>query len=899
MIHRLATGVVTWCGARPAWAFLISGLVVLAAAAGLPRLTMAGPEALLGVNDQGEQRQREAAERFGGEDEAVVVMDRGAAGEHRAAADAAMAALARSLADEPRVGRVVWGFSRATVSPKLLLTLPLDQVRREVENLTAARPLLESPTPTQLLRAGMQSAVGGLGAGGLQTRSGEASGAKGAELDLAMGAAVFEAMTAAWTQRMQTPAEERVGLWETLRAATGGDGWEYLALGGDRLIVMRVTLPADGEPERSSRATEAALDALSRHVESVRFRFPQVEMGVTGMTPTRRQVEAELRAVGVRAAGGALLGLLLMTGLVWRSVRLPLLVSGLTAAGWAVSVGLVGWCLGELQPWSLAALASGGVLTLFGVLVWASARARHEELMRAWTAGPAGVVCSAAALGLAGIGLAVGPGVAPGLREAGLALTLGGASTAFILLLAAPAWLTLGLGRGWSAASAVREREDLAGYLTAAAGRRPRWAGAVAAVGVAVLIVGVWQTPSRATLLGYLPAEAEGVEWLSRIIDAAGEGGPPAWVVVHGMAEAHEVVSRLRRLPEVDVVSGIGRLVPREAEEKARLMSELRRELGPALAEAREAEPRALDGDAMLRQLRLAAVSMGAAERLVEDESRRFLRTMAEAANGFVAAAEAATPTQRVQRFAALQREYAEARREVAQLLDRLTSPRPIDGADLETAPDLFSGFVGPGNDQERPLLIQVSPAAVGTAEFIAAVQRVAPEVTGAAERQVARGQALRAAGGGYVPWMLVVLLVVGVLRAGRYGPRWRAGGLAAGLVMVSMIGYPAAVGALGGGMGYPMWLVWPAVGSLVLGWVYLSMSGSSDRQAAVANEAIGLALVVLFVLAAGVRGAGATNLTAAAVGAVLAAAAAVGLGLLLLPWTKRPGSTPAAVVTK
>ena len=421
-----------------------------------------GAGSVFDAADPGEVRARERARRFdSGHDRAVVLLDRGAAGEHAQKAERAAAALGRALEREAGAGNafadVVWGIDTRGVSPRMLLTQPTATVRQATEGLQMLSPLLEAESPAAMLQQGLSlalremAAVGAAPGSSVDTkRGGQAADvaeeqatqvAGGSTSDaveasaFATGAAAFAAMLDAVAERLaqeqdaagrgsddasgvvdrgdrsagpgalEERNDEASGWLMRMRRVVEGEPWQWLKTSSRRLMVVMVTLHAEGEDlgtVQGSQSYDGALDRLEAHVDAVAQRFPEVAMGFTGAAAVKREVEAKLRPAATRGGVAAIAVLLVFCGIVWRSVRLAAVLAGVMSWAAGVAVGGVAW--GSLVWWGgmrsgVAGTVGRGLfsgvpptvwlgvamalgVTLLGVVAWLAALARDGSIDR-------------------------------------------------------------------------------------------------------------------------------------------------------------------------------------------------------------------------------------------------------------------------------------------------------------------------------------------------------------------------------------------------------------------------------------------------------------------------------------------------------------------------------------
>lgn len=879
---------------------VVALLTAAAAGLGIPRLSITDLSGLFDPADSGEQRYATYQAQFDHTHEAIVLIDTGEHGHNENRAVEAAIALGESLEQERKVAAVHWGLNPSKVSPKLIRTLPLDDVQKITTSIAQLRPLLDSETPTALLQAGMAEAM----RGAMQTRAdrGDADSESMAE-----GAAVFAGLMDTFTLRMQTPADEPVDMWMALKSAAGQPDWELLRTTSGRLLVLRVEL-LEGVDDQAGYA--GSLAALRRQIEAVRLRFESVEMGITGFEPTRQEAETVIRAASMRAAGGAVLALLLLTGLAWRNVWLPVVVVMVPGIAVTWTLGLTGLVLGQVNPLAMVGVVCAGLASLYGGLMLNGVWARGENRRTAIVAvGPVLTLAGGVVAVLGGwlvvrdeqalFGL-FSPNLM-GLRETGFVAVTGIMVAWGVVLLVGPALLPE-LRRQRSANH--ESRGEMARALAAAAARRPRVAWAATAVMILAVAISATYTPRSADTSGFLPEDTEGAVWQKRALVQGGEWGMPLSIIAQGMEEANALTAKLRALPEVARVTGIGRLIPEDRVEKDVILRGLDTAIG---ASARSAAALTLERGkatndpagssmALIEQIRLIRAGLDFLPGSVKEDLGHTEAKMKASADGFLATANELDTTARDARLLALHRDYTAARRQAGELVGGLIDPAALNLADLRSSGGLFdSWFHLPINQTDHfQALFRIKvfpsagmrgwPSAGAIGDFYNEVLKIDPQATGTLDRLLIRSQAFAAASA-------VLVLIAGlalVLIFAVFGVGWRGwlGGAVA--VMTSALALVAAIGWLSQPMTALAWSVWPIVGILGVLWTATcarsraSNTGLAGLRQAAGGEAFGLVLAAGFVASAGLRSAGAPGLTATAVAACLAVGL-MGLWVLLV----------------
>ncbi len=650
-----------------------------------------------------------------------------------------------------------------------------------------------------------------------------------------------------------------------------------------------------------------SLAALRRQVEAIRIRFADVQIGITGYEPTRREAEAVMRSTTIRAAGGAMLGLMLLSGLAWRSVGRPVVVVVLPAIAVVWTLGLLGGICGQVNGLAMLGVVVSGVAALFGGLMLAGVGARGKDRGAALRAvGPVMTGAGFVAIAVGGWLMVAGdaglwPTTAPklvGLREAGAGL-VGGAVVAWVVVLFLGTAL---LAERATPQSGKREsRGEIARVVAGAAARRPGVAWLVTLGMMAGTFFVAMRTDRTVDTSGFLPADIEGARWQQRALVQGGEWGMPLSLVATSMEEAAAWTHQLRALREVGKVTGIGRLIPEQVDAKQELLNELNTAIGASARRAIAAisasgEPVQADGG-LVNQVRLIRTGLEFLPASVKDSLGDLDAAMKESADQFLLAADALAPETRTARLTSLSRDYAAARQQAGRLVAGLLDPSDLTLEDLSHADGLFDAWINPMSDAATgettaQFLLKVYPATGETGwpsqaeleRFVGAVQTAVPDTTGTLGRLLSRGNAFALSMRSGVLVAAVALVLVLVLS----GAPWRAWMGAGIAVIAAAVVMVAAVGGLSQPMPALSWAVWPVIAAAVVLWALTCalVKHDGDPQGitsrAAGGEAFGLMLAAGFLAAAGLRSAGAPGLTATAVAACLAVGIA-GLWVLLL----------------
>ncbi|MEM8738054.1 MAG: hypothetical protein AAGG38_06195, partial [Planctomycetota bacterium] len=425
---------------------------------------------------------------------------------------------------------------------------------------------------------------------------------------------------------------------------------------------------------------------------------------------------------------------------------------------------------------------------------------------------------------------------------------------------------------------------------------RPGWAWAAA--GGLVVAAGVVAGRAAWTddLRGLLPAGSEGVVWQRRAVEEGGERGLSAVVVAEGMGEARAWTRRLRALPEVARVKGMGRLIPEDQDAKrarldqtaARLRDAARAAAGSGAGGAVAASANGPSEDLVTRVV-VTRAGLSLMEKTTADPTRQAAVAMGTAAERFLASVQALGAAERAARLEALAADYRACRRQAGALVLALIEDRPIGLHELGEAEAVFSAWVAPRDggtehdaEAEPWVMLRVFPTTREggwptyreMGRFLSAVGGVTPTVTGELERLYVRTRLLGSWAVGLAGLMLGVsgLTLVG-WKGWKKGAGWGLAARLGGAWGACGLGIVAAAGVLGEGVTWAAVAGWPVAAVVVGGWVGvkgLTETGGDGaaRLRSAGGDAFGLMLAAGFLAALGLSGADAAALTAAAVGA-------------------------------
>lgn len=482
-------------------------------------------------------------------DDAVVVIDRGAAPD-ASAADAFVDALEARLSEESGVGRVDGGFDRAAAPISLILTQPTERIERIVGDLLRASPVLSSRSPGELLSL---TALGGANLAPPQRD--ELKELLARSLRIAQG-----------SDETVLGVELLGGGRERYRSDSGRLGFVFVALGADE----------DGSINSKSRSIASVRSAIEATRQSD-GRFAAIDAGVTGV-PVLESDETDQSTRDATLASVVSLTLIaLLLVLHYRGVVAPLLAIGSLLIGVSWSFGWVTLAVGHLQVLSVVfaiVLLGLGIDTAIHLLARLElVHPDHDHMggavEQAYRGVGLGIVtgCLTTAAAFGATALTSFAGVA----EMGL-IAAGGivlCTIAVMTLLPAMLMLLPRPERRIRARAGGESKSSMGGF-----GRMlSRHPARLATVGAVLFVLAVWAAAGvryDPNLLNLMPPDAESVVWEQRVTaDDAGS----AWhavVLARDADEARTLASRLRSLDVVGEVAGAAMFFPEPDELDAR-----------------------------------------------------------------------------------------------------------------------------------------------------------------------------------------------------------------------------------------------------------------------------------------------------------------------------------------
>ncbi len=644
--------------------------------------------------------------RFDRWDDLIVCLDGDPADER---VDALGRAIAETVRADPRVLAADAGFAISEVGPRLFAVAPEEIFQAILDQLAAARPIVEAPNANAALTA----ALGALAAGEAETPD---------------GLARLEDLLAPYLAALagETPAfafmQPEVARWQPYVSGRGSGR-------------LRFVLVQFGEES-------AGIDRLGEDIAWLRGEIGDVvaasgirgvTWGVTGVPA----IEADETEQSIHDSTlASLVAFVLITALmvvVFRGVVVPALAATALLIGLAWSFGWLVIAVGHLQllsvVFSVILLGLGIDFALHLVARLELVQDEHDDLPAAIERvfrgiGPGlitGAVTTAAAFGATALTQFKGMAEMGIIAGGGILLCLVAVLTSFPAMLA--------ITRRWKQIIRHRAGGETAhfahGWLDSV-DFHPKAALVVAAIAVGLAVIPALRVRYDPNVLNLHPPGIESVVWERRLVD---DDAGSVWsaLVETDADSAPALVDRLRALPEVAYVNGMGVLLPADRAERAARIAVVRdRPMTPA------------DAPPGLEQTRrqLAAVRLGLDRRVAgaAPETAAALRAIAERIAGALSSSARVDAAEAARRFAILDERFRAAR-------DSLTSW--IDAA-LDSAPpgpdDLPRGLREQW-DRDGVWLLQVAPtpdpAGLSILDprrleaFVTALRTVAPDVLG------------------------------------------------------------------------------------------------------------------------------------------------------------------------
>ncbi|MCS6851152.1 MAG: MMPL family transporter [Gemmataceae bacterium] len=742
LVARLLTGLVGLVCRWPRLVLTLGlSLAALSTYAAHTRLEyQSNRDNMAGAHKDYQQRWQKYLAEFGDDDDIVAVVQ----GNDRARMEEALEAIAAAVRQHPeRLDRLFYKVDLRELRNRALLYLPTDQIQSIQANLKSMGLLLEfGPVSWRTLslmsllrearhRAGAIVPGRPLSAGDDQFFTQLVSISRSAAATVADPAAYRNP----WGSLMPRPPEqkEEKDMLAEPQYFFSGDG--SLAF----LLVRPIKVPG------SLAAAQPSVELMRRILAEVRPRFPDLELGLTGMPVLETDETIAAETDSRRAALLAIGGVSLLFLLVYRSVYYPLLTVATLLVGTAWAMGWVTLTVGHLNILSatFAAMLIGmGDYGVLWVMRYEEARRCGMEVAEALrhTAGRVAVGNLTAATTTAVAFFAAMFADFQAVAELGFIAGCGVLLCAFACFTILPAILMVADRRSLATAEATPAscgilRSPLfrfgtsldRGWLPSLVSR-PAWVvGGAAAL---ALLVGAFGLRVRYdyNLLHLQAQDLESVQWEMKLVERTAGA---SWHGLSYCASADEALARKARfeqLPQVSRVVEVASLVPAEQPRKLPMLRDIQQRLR-RLPERGTIVPHPRPNSAELKaELNcllgtLQPLADASSDRLLQ-ELRQSLRVLYDC---LVNAPVVAVAEERLQSFDEwLARDLAD---DLHRLRD-VSTPAPIAVTDLPAA--LRERFISPNGSWllrvfGKNCLWDFQPLE----EFVRALQTVDPEATG------------------------------------------------------------------------------------------------------------------------------------------------------------------------
>lgn len=620
-------------------------------------------------------------------------------------------AIAPKIEQLPDVAEVTWGYEPSLANPKTIRLLPMQEFDQRLEQIRESRLLLQSPTPAALIQGIVQ-----------QMQQGEqapqaAADEKQTIRDIRMLAELIDA----FTYRMQHPVDHDAQMLKRLAGSEGMADWKYLQTPNGRLFVIRIT----PQVEQDVLAPyERTIHSVRQLLAEVGDEHPQVDFGLTGIEVIEGdETEAFTRdATYASILAAVLIALLLVTAL--HGFRTPILLMVTLGVGIAWSFGFLTLVIGHLQVISVVFTA---ILLGLGVGFGIHLTTRYQRVRKRYPDTVDGFNSA-----IADAFNTMGPGVMTGaLTTAGAFCTTlltdfrgvaeMGAIAAMGVVLCMVAMFTVlpSLMRFF------KQRHHDVRKVTEQTWRDlfdERWAMPFSRHPVITLVVaGVLTVAALAAttqmrfdndLMALMPEDVPSVEWGQKIMDVGGESVYFGVSIVDSIEQAREEAEAFLKLPTVESVGGVGRIIPQRLEEKNQALRALREQMSPALQYASKTQGRwkqqtAEDRLQLVGRMRSMRLLLGVASLRAPQALRPALGEVAAAVTGFLQTYDNLDAKAREQRLAKLYEDYAMFRQQTVEQIRQIFDFSTIDVGDLP--PGLLDAWVAETSDG-RKLAIEVYP---------------------------------------------------------------------------------------------------------------------------------------------------------------------------------------------
>jgi len=617
--------------------------------------------------------------------------------------------IAARLGASPRVAAADAGFHESQADPRLFVLAPAGEFESNLQRFRVGRRIAGAENANEALAGVLTALASETGAG-----SRDAIGELRRLLDPYLATLRGEAPRFAFIDADQPM-------------------WRPLTIDSGRLHFILVEFADKG----------AGLDGVSRNLRWLREQVGDIlksagedgrSWGVTGITAI--EADETIQSINDSTISSiiAFVAITVLMVIVFRGITVPLLAAGCLLIGMSWSFGWLVLSVGHLQllsvVFSVILLGLGIDYALHLVARLELVQDEHEDLPSAIARvyrgiGPGmltGTVTTAAAFAATALT------EFKGMAEMGI-IAGGGIVLCLVAMLSAfPAALAL-TGR-WKTVIRHRHGGEEAHFAHGrldVVDRRPWWTLAVVALVVAASLWLALQARYDPNVLNLHPPGIESVVWEKRLVE---HDARSVWsaLIETTPEKAERLTHRLRELPTVSDVGGMGILYPADLDARRHQVELLRAEAIPEVAVA---------GDLPTLTTQLASVRQGLLQRASSEASdvAAHLRAIVSEIDAAVRAGRALDARQAEEQQQRLEAAFQSARADVAVHVERALSPEPLSPNDLPEV--LRSQWVGMDgqwllrvypsiDDLGRSVL---DPERLGA--FVESIRRIDPAVLG------------------------------------------------------------------------------------------------------------------------------------------------------------------------
>lgn len=602
--------------------------------------------------------------------------------------------LAPKLSRLPTIDEVLWGYDPALAHPKTMRLLPMEQFDQRLTQIYDARFLLQSPTPNALAQS-------------IVTQMREQS-KPDEEIDEAAVIRDIESLAdliRAFTFRMEHPIDREMDMMQLLSAGEGLTGWNYLSTDNGRLLFIRMT------PKRDADALapyDVTIANVRRLMDEARNAYPTVEFGLTGIEVIESD---ETQAFTFDATIASILAAVLIATLLiiaLHGLRVPLMLMATLGIGIAWSFGFLTLAIGHLQVISVVFTA---ILLGLGVGFGIHLATRYQRCRRRYgdddqgftqavedtfrTMGP-GVVTGALTTAAAFCTTLLTD--FKGVAEMGLIAAAGVMLCMLAMFCVLPVLFRFFKDRHENVKAV---QDDSAAHLYSTSwslpfSNHPHLTIITTSVLTLLSIFAITRMHFDYDLMSLMPEGVSSVKWGQRVIEDGGESVYFGISIVDDMEEARQRAKAFMRLPTVEAVGGIGRIIPTNLDTKLSKLSQLQSEIEPLIRaiESEGDDPKSTEADRMqfVAQMQAMPLLLSFATQQAPDSLKPALNQVSQSLEDFLTSYHALDEKQRTERLTKLFQDYAAFRSQTAEQIQAVFDPTSIAVDDLP--PGLLTGWI-------------------------------------------------------------------------------------------------------------------------------------------------------------------------------------------------------------